>query len=76
MPEQAIFFTKGKLHDDIPLSVDITAPIDEFLKTVKIGKKTQVFNIYCSKGGGIICGVASPPLMFSRLNVIPKEGTK
>ena len=76
LPEQAIFFANGELHEDIPLSVTIKAPLDEFLRNVKVGKKAIASNIYCFKGGGIICGVSTPPLLFERLNILPKEGKK
>ncbi|PWI48138.1 hypothetical protein CEE45_08210 [Candidatus Heimdallarchaeota archaeon B3_Heim] len=70
LPEQSLLFADGNLHRDLPLSVVITSPIEDFTTGLKyLGKKSFISNIYCTKGGGIICGVVSPTMLFDRFQV-------
>ncbi len=70
LPEHSLLFTNGELHKDLPLSVIITSPIKDFTTGLqKIGNKAVVSGIHCTKGGGIICGVVSPSMLFERFQV-------
>ncbi len=70
IPERSTMISQGEVIKEAHVNANINYSINEFMNALKaIGKKPMATTILCTKGGGILCGVISPPILFERLTV-------
>lgn len=70
IPEKSTMISQGVVIKEAHVNANINYSINEFMNALKaIGKKPMATTILCTKGGGIVCGAISPPMLFERLTV-------